>query len=140
MSCLINGKEYGWNHVKISLLGQTLTGVTGIKYEEKQKKENYLGAGAEPVSRGHGDKSYTCSVTLQMKEVEAIQRAIPRGKSFNDIDMFTIEVVYAPDGGVQVRDRILGCEFTGKGREVKAGDGIIEHEFELVVGKIEWNV
>ncbi len=142
MGVLINGIEYGWSDIKVNFLGRTVQGITSIKYGNKRDKQNNYGAGPDPVSRGRGNNVPNCSMSLSMKEMEAIQNAIPRGKGIESIPPFPIIVSYDPEDGSSpiITDRILAAEFTGKEREVKQGDGEIIHECEMIVGKIEWNV
>lgn len=139
---MINGIEYGWSDIKLNLLGRTVEGITSIEYSDTREKVNNWGRGSQPVSRGKGKYEAKAKITLSMKEVEAIQRALPRGVRIQDIPMFDINVSFDPEDGSSpiVKDRIRHCEFTNKERKIKQGDGEISHEFELVVGVIDWNV
>lgn len=139
MDALINGQEYSWSDVKINLFGRTLQGISAIDYDDNVNKKNNKGSGVMPVSRSRGDYEAKASITLAMKEVEAIQNALPRGKRLQDIAPFNIEVVYDPDNGNPlVHHRIEGCEFTNRKSELKAGEGNFETQFDLIVGSINW--
>lgn len=139
---LINGIEYGWSDIKLNLLGRTVEGIMSIEYGDTREKINNWGYGSMPVSRGRGKYEAKAKLTLSMKEVEAIQRALPKGNRMQDIPMFDINVAFDPEDGSSpiVKDRIRHCEFINKERKVKIGDGEIAHEFELIVGTIDWNV
>jgi len=139
---LINGIEYGWSDIKINILGRTVEGISAIEYSDNVEKTNNYGRGRQPVSRSRGKYEAKSKVTLSMKEVEAIQRALPKNGRMQDIPMFDINIAFDPEDGSSpiVRDRIRHCEFTNKERKVKTGDGQIEHEFELVTGSVDWNV
>jgi hypothetical protein len=137
---MINGIEYGWSDVKVNLLGRTIEGVSKLEYGDKREKVNNYGRGSMPVSRGRGKYEAHAKITISMKEMEAIQNALPKGKRIQDIPMFDIAVSYDPEDGTSpiVNNTIQYCEFTDKKREVKNGDGEIEHELELIVGQITW--
>ncbi len=139
---LINGIEYGWCDIKANLLGRTVEGITSIEYSDTREKTNNWGRGSKPVSRGRGKYEAKAKLTLSMKEVEAIQRALPKGGRMQDIPPFDVNIAFDPEDGSSpiVRDRIRMAEFTNKERKIKIGDGEIEHEFELVVAEIDWNV
>ena len=51
---LINGHEYGWADIAVSIAGPIVTGITGIEYDDDQEVVNVYGAGRYPVSRGKG--------------------------------------------------------------------------------------
>lgn len=140
MGTLINGVEYGWSDTKVNLLGRTVEGISSIKYSDNREKQNNWGKGSKPVSRGRGKYEAKCSLSLSMKEVEAIQKALPAGKHLSDIPPFDIAVAFDPEDGsnVVVNNTICGVEFTGKSREAKIGDGEIIHEFEMIVAEIKW--
>jgi hypothetical protein len=135
---LINGQSYAWSDIKMELLGRLVQGVTAISYESKQEKVNNYGAGTEPVSRGRGKKEYESSITLEMKEVEAIQRALGPGRSLEDILPFDINIGFITDGNVPVKHTLRQVEFTNNKRDVSTGDTTIEVELELIVGGIDW--
>lgn len=137
---LINGNEYGFSSIKAHLLSRTVEGFSAISYWDKTEKVNHKGRGGKTVSRGRGNDDCGATITLAMKEVEAIQNALPRGMRLQDIAAFNIDIAYDMEipGEPIVRHRLVGCEFTGQKREVKLGDTGIEIELELVVGEIIW--
>jgi hypothetical protein len=139
---LINGNEYGWSDIKLNLLGRTVEGIMSIEYSDTREKTNNYGKGSRPVSRGKGKYEAKCKITLSMKEVEAVQRLLPKGAIIQDIPMFDINVAFDPEDGSSpiVRDRIRQAEFTNKERKVKIGGGEIAHEFEIIVSEIDWNI
>lgn len=135
---LINGASYAWADIRVQLLGQTIAGITAVSYGHKQEKTNNYGAGVNPVSRGIGKREPDgCSITLEMKEVERIQAAVPAGGSLLDIAPFPIVVSYVNPSNVLVTHTLHNCEFTENKRDMKTGDTNIECELPLVLSHIE---
>jgi len=135
---MINGRAYDWASIKLQLLGQTITGVTAISYSDKQDKANNKGAGIYASSRGYGAYEAMASITLEAKEVERIQAALPPGQRLQDIKPFNIIVAYVNESNVMVKHTIKDCEFTNNMRDLKAGDTNIEVALELITSAIEW--
>lgn len=136
---LINGIRHSWASVKCVLLDRTVTGISAIKYEDKQEKVNNYGAGIYPVSRGLGKYEAKASVTLEQYEIEAIQAALPKGKRLQDIAPFDVVVSFVNDSDAVVNHTLRNCEFTTNKRELKSGDAKIETELELIISHIEWS-
>ena len=136
---LINGRAYDWPSIRLQLLGQTVAGVTAISYDDMQEKVNNWGAGTMPVSRGLGKYEAKGSVTLEMKELERIQAALPAGGRIQDIPPFPVVVSYVNSSNLQITHTLHGCEFMGNKREIKTGDTNIEVELELIISHISWS-
>ncbi len=134
---MINGRVYSWADLVINILGVVVTGVTAISYKSKRDKENVYGAGAEPVGRGYGNKTYEGSITLHVDEIAAIEAASPSG-SLDDIPPFTIVVSYQPETGPIKTEKLKFCEFMENSRAWKQNDTKGEVEIPLVIGSIQW--
>jgi len=139
---LINkyGNMQGWNNVTINLLGRDVEGISSIKYDDKVAKENVYGAGQYPIGRSQGNYEASCTINLYKEESDGIQAALPEGVGIHEIPPFDILVEYELSTGKIKRDRIRNCEFTGRGVEIKSGDGTSSFEHELICSHIEWNV
>jgi hypothetical protein len=136
---LVNGTRHGWANIEVTLFGRTLTGITNIKYEQEQEKENYYGAGNQPQHRGRGNKKATASIKLYKYEVDAILDTIP-GKDLTDIAPFNIAVIFKPEGSDRLRkDIIHDAEFTKSGYDMKQGDKMLEVELPLIISYVEFN-
>ena len=135
---LINGQSYGWGDIVVNINGLPVTGITAIKYEEDQEKENVYGAGRYPVGRGMGRVKTTASITLLIETVMAIAKAAPKGQ-LHRIPPFPITVIYQPEAGPVVRDVIMNCEFKKQTRDFKEGDMKKEVPIELLVSHIIWD-
>jgi hypothetical protein len=135
---LINGRSYGWGDIVVNINGTPVTGITAIKYDEEQEKENVYGAGRYPVARGLGRIKCTASITLSMETVAGIAANAKNG-NIHRIAPFPIVVLYQPDSGPIIKDTIMNCEFKKQSRDWKEGDKNKEVELELLVSHIIWN-
>ena len=133
---LINGVAYDWGQIVVSVLGTPIYGITGVTYNEEQNMEDNYGAGNFPIERGFGQIEFTGSLTLQMKELELLSSVAQNGRIQN-IPEFDVVVSYLNDNAV-VTHTLKNCRFKNNGREVSAGDNMIEKEIELIVGNINW--
>jgi len=135
----INGTRHSWASITVMLLGRLVTGITAVRYEDSQVKENNYGQGIYPVSRGLGKYEAKAALTLHSYEVDAILMALGPGKRLNDISPFDIVVSYLPTGSDILKSHVIrNAEFTTNKRDVKQGDTVIETEFELICSHIEW--
>jgi hypothetical protein len=139
---LLNGVEYGWCDIKVTLLGRRLEGIVAVDYEMKQEKKNIYGRGSNPVSRGRGNKEYEASITLTGKEYAALEASIPKTRTIMDIPPFRVDISYAPEDGSNLvkNDALVDVEFTNVKKDAKQGDESMTIELKLIVGKIEYNV
>lgn len=137
-SPLINGRSYGWGDIIVTVGPLTVTGITAIKYEEEQEKEDVYGAGRYPVARGYGRVKASASITLSVETVVALAASAKDGQ-LNRMAPFTITVNYQPESGPIVRDVLMNCEFKKQSRDWKEGDMKKEVELELLVSNIVWN-
>ena len=135
----INGRAYDWASLRAQLLGQTIAGITALSYEDMQEKVNNHGAGTMPVSRGYGKYEAKGSLTLEMKELERIQAALPPGGRIQDIPPFPVIASFVNPSNQLVTHTLHNCEFTGQKRELKTSDTNVEIELDLIVSHISWS-
>jgi len=137
---LINGVRHSWADVKVNLLGRTISGITSVGYDDKQDKVNNYGAGVFPVSRGRGKYEAGAKIALHAYEIDAITKALGKGKRLTDVPMFDVTVVFMPVGSDGLITHVIrNCEFTMNKREIKQGDTVIEVELELITSHIDWD-
>lgn len=135
---LINGRTYDWGDINLLIAGVPVTGIVSIEYKEEQEKVDNFGAGRYPVSRSRGKITTSAKMSLDMKEVEAIQSRSRNGR-LQDIDPFTITVTYIPDTGTGIVTDILhNVEFKNNGRSWKSGDTKQDVELDLICSHITW--
>lgn len=135
---LINGRAYGWADIIVTVGALPVTGITAIKYEEEQEKEDVYGAGRYPVARGYGRVKASGSISLSVETVVALAAAAPQGQ-LNRLAPFPITVTYQPESGPIIRDVLMNCEFKKQSRDWKEGDMKNQVELELLVSNIVWN-
>ena len=133
---LINGVAYSWSSIVFTLFGVPVQGIVSIEYTRKQAKTNNYGAGAEPVSRGHGRKEYSGSIEIYLEEWKKIIAAAPN-RSPLSIGWFDITVQYGNDIASLSKDILRACEFTDNPFEAKEGDTKLMVKLPLIVGQIE---
>jgi hypothetical protein len=138
---LINGKSYEWADIKVNILGQPITGITAIMYDDKQNMVNVMGAGPRPVSRGYGNFEPSAKITLLMEEVEALRtlaRTISPYGSIQSIPEFDIQVFYL-DPALTIRQHVLrNVRFMNNPTDTKSGDTSIPVEIEILISHVEY--
>lgn len=138
VSPLINGRSYGWADIVVTVGALPVTGITAIKYEEEQEKEDVYGSGRYPVARGYGRVKASASISLSVETVMALTASSREGQ-LNRMAPFIITVLYQPESGPIIRDVLMNCEFKKQSRDWKEGDMKNQVELELLVSHIEWN-
>jgi hypothetical protein len=141
MTPLINGRSFDWSMVAVRLSNGTipLMGITAITYEDEQEIENNYGAGNMPVSKGYGNYTASCTITVPMEEVIKIQRAT-ESKRLQDVPSFDLVVSYIhPQLDRQVNDVIRNCDFTKNSRSLNQNDKTFPIELTLHCSHIDWD-
>lgn len=139
---MINGHEYSWEDVQITVEGKNipLTGVKDIEFTNSRKHENIYGRGTEPVAMGRGQKEYKeNTITLLQSEVEAMRKALPKGRSLTDRRAFSITVAFAPEVGDKTVHKLLGCRFTEEPYKIGTEDTHAPVECKFLPFKIIYN-
>lgn len=134
-------REYGHQDIKCRLFGVSLSGITGIKYDDKQEKKFFFGAGKEAVSYGlDGNYEASGELTMLHSEYIAIQKAFPEGKTFTDAAPSDITVTFEADNVTDtITDVLKDCIFTGQGKESKVGQSGMEVKIPFKCRKIVYN-
>jgi hypothetical protein len=133
---LINGVNYSWGSVTLTLFGVPVIGITKISYKRTQKKENNYGWGQEPISRGYGNKEYEGSIELYTDEWKRIIAASP-DRDPTLIPWFDIPVVFGGTRLLPDRDILRAVEFLEDPLEASQGDTKLLVTIPLIIGKID---
>lgn len=133
---LINGINYSWANISLTLFGVPVVGITKIEYKRKQKKENNYGAGAQPVSRGYGNFEYEGSIELYLDEWNRIIQASPNRDPLL-IAPFEIQVVYSGRGILAEKDVLKAVEFKEDDFKANQGDTKLMVTVPLIIGLID---
>jgi hypothetical protein len=130
---LINGVNYSWANITLSLFGVPVKGITKIDYNRKQTKENNYGAGAEPISRGYGNIEYEGSIDLYLDEWKAICKSAPSGDPLA-IAPFNVIITYGVNRATAIVDTLQMVEFMEDPLSTSQGDTKIVVTIPLVIG------
>jgi len=130
---MINGTEYGFEDVKISMLGRSLTGFTAFEYGATKDYKNVHGRGNRPVSRTRGKSdALPGKLTMLQSEFEAMQRVAPAGTNPCDWPPFDVTVAYAPLGGELTTDIVPYCQISEWKKGMSTEDGNMTIELSLI--------
>lgn len=136
MAVLINGINYSWGNITVTLFGVPLVGILGIEYKRKQNKTNNYGRGNEPVSRGYGMREYEGNLEVYTDTLKAIIASAPN-RDITQIPPFNIPVTFGGDGLDTTKDVLLSCEFLEDPLTAKSGDTKLTVVIPLVIGGIQ---
>ncbi len=138
----INGRQYDWEDITVTLPSGEAVGITEIKYEDGQGAKARYGKGAIP--RGYGRENYeaTGSMTLDRDEWESLKSELAADGGIYDHVPFIIVVNYANNDMGNITDTLKDCKitkFTGGGASQGSDNASpITCEF-LILSPIEWN-
>lgn len=136
-----NSEEYGFVDLQVIMQGRPVIGLQGVQFEAEQQKGNIHGAGSKPIARTRGPVNYTGMVKVLMSELVALMQSQGQNQRLLKIRPFDIIVAFAPAvGDVVTTFRLVYCEFTKWGIDVKNGDQQIVVELPIVIGDIEENI
>ncbi|MBX7241864.1 MAG: hypothetical protein K1X92_08950 [Bacteroidia bacterium] len=118
------GQSYAWGDVKVSVFGRELVGITSVEYDKEKEVKAIYGQGVDPVAYGKGNNKYSGKITLDLKEVQGIMKAIGvPGKDITDIPAFDIIVTTGDDiANETIVDVLQECLFTKIGKTIKQND------------------
>lgn len=133
---LINGINYSWANISLTLFGVPVVGITKIEYKTSQKKENNYGFGQQPISRGYSNYEYEGSIELYLDEWKRIIAASPNRDPLL-IAPFDIQVTFSGRGIVAEKDVLKSCEFTEDSFSASQGDSKLLISVPIIIGAIE---
>lgn len=137
LNTLINGNVYGWNQLKVTLFGRTVTGIQSIEYKVTPEPAPVMGAGPNPIAFGDGNETFEGSIELLMDEVEEIRKLVPTGR-LRDIPPFPIIVSYAKNLGATRTTHRIWARFKDETGGMAQGESHKYHTYPLEVFNIEW--
>lgn len=140
---MIQGQEYAWEDINVTVKGQTqpMDGVVDIKYKTKREFKSVHARGKDPYRIQPGKKEYDGSIKLLQSEVERLLRSAPVGGDLTDLPPVEISVAYTPeDGGQETTDVLQNVRFNEFEKGMGSEDTHAEIEIPLTIGKILYNV
>lgn len=138
----INGYEYDWNNIEVTLLGIPVVGITKIDYDFAQDMKPNYGWGPQPISYSYGRVTYTASIELYLSTWNEIIAAAP----FNDpcqIPPFTMSVSYGnfhQSTVVSYRDILHDVQFMKHDRKAGEGEMGMKITIPLMISALEFRV
>lgn len=141
----VNGRNYDWEDITVTLPGGEAAGITEIKYTDGQSIEARYGRGAVPRGYGRGNYEASGSLVLDRDEWEKLKeslRGTDGGSGIYDHTPFTIVVAYANNDMGNITDTLKSCKITkfdgGGGAQGDANVSPISCEF-TILEPILWN-
>ena len=134
---LINGKAEEHADIAIVIMGQKMTGFTGIEYMDEQDIENVYAAGANVNARVHGIVKPTCKMSFLSSTLSAFQSVAPNGR-IQQIPEFDIIVTYVDPAYVTRIHILKNARFKSNGRKAATGDGAIVVDCDIVISEIQF--
>lgn len=137
----INGKEYSWEDITITLPHGVMIGIQDIEYSDKKATNAEYGRGSNPVGYSVGNYSATCKVSLLRTEYEKLADAFKNEySSFYRHKPFPITASYANDDQPTVTDTLQSVRITEQKLSEKQGDKASKVELTgIVLNPILWN-
>lgn len=130
---MINGTEYAYEDVEISLMTRSLLGAVRISYGVNRAYSNIRARGNRPMKRGRGAKdAEPVTLVILQSELEALQASMPPGTDPTDLAPFTITVKYGPVLGQVVRDIIPYCQITRVVKGLGTDDDHMEVSLDII--------
>lgn len=139
----VNGRQYDWEDITVTLPSGQAVGITEIKYSDGQKAEARYGKGSVPRGYGRGNYEASGSMVLDRDEWERLKRELASsGGGIYDHRPFAIVVAYANDDMGNITDTLKACKITKfDGGGAKQGDdnaSPISCDF-VILEPIVWN-
>jgi hypothetical protein len=132
----VNGKAYDSGDVSVLIDGIMIDDVKEITYATDQEHQVNHSLRNDATSWSRGKITHTCSITLYMAAIVAIEKA--SGGNLLPRKPFLITVTYANEDNMIVVD-VITAKFQSQGREVN-GDMGLSRQFDLFTLGIKYNV
>ncbi|MGL5956791.1 MAG: hypothetical protein ACRC0X_09400 [Brevinema sp.] len=145
MSVMINGKQFDWGDITISLLPLTPVVFTAksISWDEELEAEAVYGKGRVPVGYGKGNWKASGKLEMLKSEFEALALIAPSGILNLDPRITTINVLYSNsfDSLIPISaNTLMGIRFTKLADSASQGDKELKVSLDfLILGDIKRN-
>lgn len=142
----INGRNYDWEDITVTLPSGTAVGISEIKYTDGQAITARYGRGSVPIGYGRGNYEASGSIVLDRDAWELLKDAIAgtdgSGGGIYDHAPFVIVVAYANDDMGHITDTLKSCKITkfDGGGGAQGDDNVSPISCELtILEPILWN-
>jgi hypothetical protein len=140
MATLVNGVSYNYANINISILGVQPKGVRSIDYAVSRATTHFYGVGDQPVALGYSNKTYTCSLELQLEEAQAFANAAFQagfaGGDITAIAPFDVSITFGNIGQTITTHTLKKCVFLDNGVQGTSGDGTFVRTYALLPADI----
>ena len=138
MSVQINGKQFDWGDITISLLPITPVVFTAksISWDEELEAEAVYGKGRVPVGYGKGNWKASGKIEMLKSEFEALALIVPSGILNMDPRFTTINVLYSNslDSAIPLTTTTLtGIRFTKASDSASQGDKELKVSLDFLI-------
>ena len=133
MSLKVNGQTYGWGDVDVKIPGLVLV-VQEISYDDEQEMEESYGKGYRP--RGYGKGNYKASGKMSMLRDDyddLLEYCKSKGLAFYKLEIPSIVVSYANDGGLTRIDELKKVHFSKRSNKASQGDKSLTVDIDLMI-------
>jgi hypothetical protein len=140
---MINGKNWSWEDIDISLPSGPLVLVESIDYGDKKDLEPVYGKGDMPQGFGGGNYSAEGKLTIKKEEMKLLDRYLLTLGLFRiyDLPPFPITVSYANEDQGSTTDVLNQCKFVERSTAPKQNDKGINVDLTFqILGGIVWGV
>ncbi len=141
MSIMVNGKQFDWGDITISLLPLTSIVFTAksISWDEELEAEAIYGKGRNPVGYGKGNWKASGKLDMLKSEFEALALIAPNGILNLEPQVTTINVLYSNSADAST-NTLSGVRFTKISDSANQGDKELKVSLEfLILGNITRN-
>ncbi|MGM9864572.1 MAG: hypothetical protein ACI305_09985 [Lepagella sp.] len=129
----VNGKAYDWADVDVKFPGLVLQ-LQEISYDDEQEKEETYGKGSMP--RGCGTGNYKASGKMSMLRDDyddLLDYCKAKGLAFYKMEIPSIIVSYANDGGRTRIDELKKVHFSKRSNKASQGDKSLKVDIDLMI-------
>lgn len=123
-SIFVNGKQWDWGNIQLTMLNGLVTLVTKISFEESRESVNNYGIGQYPVGYGNKNVQYKASLEMYSDQLYQIAKASP-GKKIWMIPPFSAKIIMSGDGVDYATFKLMNCRFTSANFDAKQNDSSI---------------
>lgn len=121
---MVNGKNYDWGDIGLTMFGGLITQITKINYSEKRQSVNNYGYGNFPTSYGNKNFEYTGSLSMYIDQLKQIEDAAPFKKILM-IPPFSIKILMSGDGVAYRTVKLSNVRFLENNFDTSQGDASI---------------
>jgi len=137
---LINGIARSWAEINVPFLGQPLSGVVSISWEENSNVTMNPGIGKYASSYGEGNYTFTGSMTFTQEEWNNIVSVSPNNKP-TQLGIFDLPLLYLNDSnGFVMKTLWKSSKITSVKIAPNQGDTMIPVEVQFIMADIQTTI